>query len=424
MERNKLALFHSGTSEFCKLYRKENSSEYTLILRTGSNDTKHVYVILNGVEYEMCLFRSEETFDYYYYTIVLKNGVMIDYYFKVQLEKETVLYGIAGVFEDMNKPYKFELTSGFETPDWAKGAIMYQIFPDRFNNGDKTNDVESGEYAYVGTHVEKVDDWFEYPDKMDVNRFYGGDLQGVWDKLDYLEKLGVDVIYFNPLFVSPSNHKYDIQDYDYIDPHYGKIVKDGGNLLKAEDLDNTHASKYICRTTDKENLEASNRFFAEFVEEVHKRGMKIILDGVFNHCGSFNKWMDREGFYKTNGNYVPGAYSDKNSPYNSFFKFTKDSWPNNCNYEGWWGFDTLPKLNYEESEKLCQYIIDIGVKWVSPPYNVDGWRLDVAADLGHGSEYNHTFWKRFRKAVKAANKDAIILAEHYGAAKEWLRGDE
>ena len=130
------------------------------------------------------------------------------------------------------------------------------------------------------------------------DRFYGGDLQGVLEKLDYLQELGVEVVYFNPLFVSPSNHKYDIQDYDYIDPHYGRIVKDGGSPLPEGAQGNRDASMYQIRTGAKENLEASNALFAELVEEMHRRGMRVILDGVFNHCGSFNKWMDREQIYE------------------------------------------------------------------------------------------------------------------------------
>ena len=93
-------------------------------------------------------------------------------------------------------------------------------------------------------------------------------------------------------------------------------------------------------------------------------------------------------------------------------------------YEGWWGHNTLPKLNYEESPELEAYVLGVAKKWVSPPYNADGWRLDVAADLGHSQEYNHQFWKKFRKAVKEANPEALILAEHYGDPKEWLRGDQ
>ena len=179
----------------------------------------------------------------------------------------------------------------------------------------------TGEYAYIDEHVKKVEDWNRPPQAMDVRDFYGGDLQGVLDKLDYLKDLGVDVIYFNPLFVSPSNHKYDSQDYDYIDPHYGKIVKDGGEVLAEGDKDNAHATKYIERVTDKVNLEASNAFFVSLVEEIHKRGMKVILDGVFNHCGSFNKWLDREKIYENQNGYEKGAYISQDSPYRTFSVF-------------------------------------------------------------------------------------------------------
>ena len=262
---------------------------------------------------------------------------------------------------------------------------------------------------------------------MGVREFYGGDLQGVMDKLDYLQDLGVEVVYFNPLFVSPSNHKYDIQDYDYIDPHYGKIVDDGGEVLPDGVTDNSQATKYKKRTTGLKNLEASNELFIKLVEELHRRGMKVILDGVFNHCGSFNKWMDRERIYEGEEDYEPGAYVSADSPYRSYFRFFKEgpeNWPYNGNYDGLWGHDTLPKLNYEDSVKLENYILYIGRKWVSPPYNVDGWRLDVAADLGRSNEYNHDFWKKFRRAVKDANPSALILAEHYGDPRDWLKGDE
>ena len=137
--------------------------------------------------------------------------------------------------------------------------------------------------------------------------------------------------------------------------------------------------------------------------------------------------MDRERLYEGSAEYEPGAYISADSPYHSFFKFTENEpskWPDNATYEGWWGHNTLPKLNYEDSDKLEQYILSIGKKWVSPPYNADGWRLDVAADLGHSPDYNHEFWKKFRMVVKTANPDAIILAEHYGNPKAWLQGDE
>lgn len=294
--------------------------------------------------------------------------------------------------------------------------------------------METDEYFYIGEGTHKNSDWMKYPREMDVREFYGGDIAGVMQKLDYLQDLGVEAIYLNPIFVSPSNHKYDIQDYDYIDPHFGRIVKnDGENLQRDENGNliihdpehpNKDATRYICRVTDKENLEASNQLFIEFVEEVHRRGMKVILDGVFNHCGSFNKWLDRECIYEDAPGYEKGAFVSKDSPYRTFFKFREDTWPYNVNYDGWWGHDTLPKLNYEESPKLYEYIMRIARKWVSPPYNVDGWRLDVAADLGQTAEYNHHFWHEFRRNVKEANPNAIVLAEHYGDPTEWLKGDQ
>ena len=343
-------------------------------------------------------------------------------------------FNSVGVCSSVENYYNFSITPSFQTPDWAKGAIIYQIFVDRFYNGDRSNDVETDEYFYIGEGTHKNTDWMKYPREMDVREFYGGDIAGVMKKLDYLQDLGVEAIYLNPIFVSPSNHKYDIQDYDYIDPHFGRIVKnDGENLQRDENGNliihdpehpNKDATRYICRVTDKENLEASNQLFIEFVEEVHRRGMKVILDGVFNHCGSFNKWLDRECIYEDAPGYEKGAFVSKDSPYRTFFKFREDTWPYNVNYDGWWGHDTLPKLNYEESPKLYEYIMRIARKWVSPPYNVDGWRLDVAADLGQTAEYNHHFWHEFRRNVKEANPNAIVLAEHYGDPTEWLKGDQ
>ncbi|MDK2965147.1 MULTISPECIES: glycoside hydrolase family 13 protein [Lacrimispora] len=422
---NKDALFTDETDSFRFPSEPEEGDEVVLLFRTGVNNADSVSFIEAGRPSEIFMVKSDsdDLFDYYEYR--LKTGSdPIRYCFLVKKGDEVCYYnrlGPAGQYPDNGW---FIIVPGFTTPDWAKGAVMYQIFVDRFCNGDPSNDVVSEEYRYLGQRVTAVDSWDKYPDQFDVGCFYGGDLKGVWDKLDYLENLGVEVIYLNPIFVSPSNHKYDCQDYDYIDPHYGVIVKDGGETVAAEASDNLGATKYMIRTTNEENLKASNEFFARFVEEVHKRGMKVILDGVFNHCGSFNKWLDGERIYELSGSYEPGAYASENSPYRTFFKFTDTEWPYNNSYDGWWGHSTLPKLNYEGSEILCRYILDIAAKWVSDPYNADGWRLDVAADLGHSSQFNHKFWKDFRKAVKAANPNAIVLAEHYGDPSAWLQGDE
>lgn len=430
----KAALFSDGTREYRIPEEPECGENVKIRFRTGAGDVDHVYAVIrdggNRNECRRLELEKAETaetagrFDFYERTIQLGETPLI-YDFEVVKGDEVCHYNRLGVSEPGGMDAPFVITPGFHVPEWAKGALMYQIFVDRFNNGDPTNDVLGDEYVYIGFPVMKVEKWNERLSVLDVDRFYGGDIQGIWDKLDYLQSLKVEVLYLSPVFVSPSNHKYDCQDYEHIDPHYGVIVKDEGELVAADASDNRNAKRYSVRTSDRENLAASDAFFARFVQEVHKRGMRIILDGVFNHCGSFNKWMDREKIYEKDGGYEPGAYLSADSPYRDFFLF-KDAngWPDNDSYEGWWGHNTLPKLNYEGSEKLYQYVLDIAKRWLSPPYSIDGWRLDVAADLGHSPEMNHRFWRDFRKVVKEANPDALILAEHYGDATTWLSGDQ
>ena len=423
---NKTALFCDETEGYVYPPEPKESELVTFRFRTAKDDVDRVGLVTSADTYVMEKECTQGEFDYYTFETRLGEEPF-RYCFEVQSGTEKYYYGRCGISREILEYYSFVVVPGFSTPDWAKGAVMYQIFTDRFYNGDKSNDVETNEYYYIGDYSQRVTNWDKYPANMGVREFYGGDLQGVMDKLDYLQDLGVEVVYFNPLFVSPSNHKYDIQDYDYIDPHYGKIVDDGGEVLPNGVTDNSQATKYKKRTTGLKNLEASNELFIKLVEELHRRGMKVILDGVFNHCGSFNKWMDRERIYEGEEDYEPGAYVSADSPYRSYFRFFKEgpeNWPYNGNYDGWWGHDTLPKLNYEDSVKLENYILYIGRKWVSPPYNVDGWRLDVAADLGRSNEYNHEFWQKFRRAVKDANPNALILAEHYGDPSDWLKGDE
>lgn len=423
---NREALFCSATEDYRNPPEPDEDQDVLLRFRTGKDNAQHVYYVEDGAEVEIDKADSDELFDYYEYEITVGSDCVL-YHFKVVNGQDSCIYNRLGVTDDDRSCFDFAIIPGFHTPDWAKGAVMYQIFVDRFCNGDESNDVRTCEYVYIGRPVNRVEDWGKNPTTMDVGCFYGGDLKGVWEKLDYIQGLGVEVIYLNPIFVSPSNHKYDIQDYEHVDPHFGVIVEDKDGLVAADAVDNGNAEKYVIRTASPRNLEASDRFFAEFVEEIHRRGMKMILDGVFNHCGSFNKWLDGEEIYARQGGYEPGAFLSKDSPYRSFFQFydEKDSaWPRNKTYDGWWGHDTLPKLNYESSPMLVEYILDIARRWVSPPFNVDGWRLDVAADLGHTAEYNHEFWRKFRAAVKEVNPDALILAEHYGDPGPWLEGDQ
>ena len=418
------ALFADASANYVKPQEPKEGETVTFRFRTARNNVEHVYLCLGEKRIKMESVSHTEWFDFYEGTCSVGRKT-VSYYFEVNSGETRYFYNQKGPVREADPEFHFRITPGFSTPDWAKGAVFYQIYVDRFANGDPANDVLDHEYSYIDQPVHKVDDWSSLPEAMDVRNFYGGDLQGILDHLDYLEDLGVDVIYLNPIFVSPSNHKYDIQDYDFVDPHFGKIVVDDGELLPETGGENTSASRYIRRVTDRRNLEASNKFFVDFVKEVHRRGMKVILDGVFNHCGSFNKWLDAERIYEKQPGYEKGAYIDRNSPYRDFFKFyDMSAWPYNGEYDGWWGHKTLPKLNYEKSMRLRTYITHIGKKWVSPPYNADGWRLDVAADLGQSEEFNHSFWKNFRRAVKEANPNAIILAEHYGDPSAWLEGDQ
>ena len=316
----KRAIFSDTTQDYVTPAQPRSYDLIKIRIRTGVDNVDRVYLVCNGVRTMMMKESSDDLFDYYETEYQLENE-QIRYYFEIQVGKITCYYDSRGVQKQADEYYDFVIIPGFSTPDWAKGAVMYQIYVDRFCNGDPSNDVQTTEYIYIGNKTQHANDWYEYPAQMDVHRFYGGDLQGVLDKMDYLQDLGVEVIYFNPLFVSPSNHKYDIQDYDYIDPHFGKIVNESGELLGPDQNENRLASKYINRISNPENLEASNKLFAEVVAQAHKRGMKVILDGVFNHCGSFNKWLDRERIYENASGYEKGAHISADSPYRDYFSF-------------------------------------------------------------------------------------------------------
>jgi alpha-glucosidase len=368
--------------------------------------------------------KTDDVFDWYETEYTVKDVSTVYYAFLIAWKGKYIHYLRTGATLTDSVPFpdpahSFRIIPGFHVPEWAKGAVQYQIFPDRFRNGNPRTDVRSREYFYSGDYVRHAASWHELPQIGDYRVFYGGDLQGVMDKLDYLQELGVEVLYFNPIFVSPSSHKYDTQDYSHIDPHLTVVIQDKETSLKKNERKNTAAAQYVLRTTSIMNLKGSNAFFARLCQEVHRRGMKIILDGVFNHCGSFNRWMDREGIYRQSGAYLPGAYGDESSPYRNYFRFTGPK-----DYEAWWGVDTLPKLNYEGSSELCEEILRVAEAWASPPYSIDGWRLDVGADLGHSPDFNHLFWQAFRRRVKQANPNAVILAEHYGDPSSWLRGDQ
>ena len=420
---NRNALFSDETTLFKYPYAPKAGDTVTVRLRTLKNDVLKVYVCFGGRLREMTKEeQTDETFDFYRLEFTCPDDV-VSYYFQISDDDDLVYYNRLGPVTNNQEEYNFSFIPGFDVPDWAKGRVFYQIFTDRFRNGDPRNDVTDNEYYYTGGHVRAIDDWNKIPDSLDVGNFYGGDLQGVEQKISYLTSLGIEGIYFNPLFISPSNHKYDTQDYDNIDPHFAVVVDDCEHAMQHWEKHNGFAARYITRVTTSRNLSQSNAYFASLVEKLHSHGIAVILDGVFNHCGSFNKWLDREGIYLNKPGYSKGAYQSLRSPYRKYFAFEKNN-VTHSRYEGWWGFETMPKLNYENSDALCEDILNDGAKWVSAPYNADGWRLDVAADLGHSEQFNHKFWQAFSQRVKKANPRAFIFAEHYGDPSPWLNGRE
>lgn len=291
-----------------------------------------------------------------------------DYYFEIRAE-QTSYMGRFFCGGDPSAITPFAVLPALSVPEWAKGQIFYQIFPDRFCNGCPGNDVQTGEYSYPEFGAaERVTDWNSPPAARDVVRFYGGDLQGILGKLPYLRALGVDCLYLNPVFVSPSNHKYDTEDYHHIDPH----------LSDPRDPDG---------------------FFAFFTELLHKNGMRLILDGVFNHCSVDNAWV-------------------KDPDKADYFVCGEDG-----RRKTWWNIPTLPKLNYK-SPRLREEMLAVARKWVSEPFFADGWRLDVAPELAEDPQTNHSFWRAFRDAVREAAPDALVFAETYQDASDWLNTGE
>jgi len=245
----------------------------------------------------------------------------------------------------------------FRTPDWVKDAVFYQIFPERFANGDSSNDPAN------------VEPWGGEPGR---DNFFGGDLQGVIDHLDHLTELGVNAIYFNPLFEATTNHKYDTQDYMRVDPHFGTNAK-----LK------------------------------ELVDACHDRGIRVMLDAVFNHCG------------RTFAPFVDVLEKGADSRYAGWFhvrEFPLRTVDNIPTFDTFAFTPVMPKLNTEHPEAKA-YLLEAARYWLEE-IGIDGWRLDVA------NEVDHSFWREFRSVVKRANPEAYILGEIFHDSLPWLGGDQ
>jgi cyclomaltodextrinase / maltogenic alpha-amylase / neopullulanase len=312
-----------------------------------------------------------------------------------------------------------KLTKPAVVPSWAHDAIWYQIFPERFRNGLRKNDPR---LADIARH--RVPGWRVCPWGMDwyrrepwekplgdffhsvYLRRFGGDIAGIREKLDYLQDLGVNALYLNPVFQAPSLHKYDASCLHHVDPTLGPD-RAGDLRALAGARETEDPATWIWTSAD--------RALVDLVADVHARGMRIILDGVFNHAG-------RDFF----------AFRDllkkgRASRYRRWFKIKEWNDDGSFEYDGWFGFKGLPEFARTSGNlapPVARYVFDITRRWMDPDGDgnpadgIDGWRLDVAFCVPHG------FWKRWRRLVKSINPDAYLAAEIVTRADDYLRGDE
>ncbi len=273
--------------------------------------------------------------------------------------------------------HDFRLLADYAAPRWVTRSVFYQIFPDRFADGDPSNNVQSNAWLLHG-HPVQARAWDQPPGQANASlEFYGGDLQGITQRLEYLQQLGVNALYLNPIFCAPSVHRYDVTDYTQVDPHLG-----------------------------------GNKALAELRAALTKRDMRLMLDIVPNHCGVEHPWFR-------------AAQADPTSPYSDHFMFTAHP----DEYVSWLGVRSLPKLDYRSAE-LREYMFggdeSVFRRWMRPPYNIDGWRVDVANMLGqHGTtQIGAEIAREIRAAVKAERADAYLLSEHFFDATALLQGDQ
>ena len=375
--RLRLSVKNAGIPRSVRVFYKCEGGEETYA------DMPYVFSVMDMSVYEKELVMPEKP-------------CLVWYYFEVVTDSETVYYGNnrenlggKGVASSKKPDNSFQITvynESYKTPEWFRHAVAYQIFPDRFFNGN-----ENGEFLGNRNDIIKRN-WGDMPfykaeqfgGEYRSNDFFGGNLEGIIKKLPYLEDLGITVIYLNPIFKAASNHKYDTGSYEEIDPLFG-----------------------------------DEKTFSRLCSEAKKRGIRIILDGVFNHTGDDSQYFNKYGNYDS-----IGAYQSKESPYYSWFNFIE--FPNV--YESWWGMTTLPQVN-EKSEALREYLLSgensIVKKWIR--LGASGWRLDVVDELPD------FFVKELRKAVKEVNPEAVIIGEvwedasnkvAYGQRREYFYGDE
>lgn len=367
----KEAIYHRPKNNFAYAYDEETLH---IRLQTKRNDIDHVSLI-HGDPYDwenekwqkskktMNRIASDHLFDYWFVEVKPPRRRM-RYGFEISDGNETTIYTEKGFYKEASDDVQFyfcfpflNTIDVFKAPDWIKDTVWYQIFPERFANGDPSINPE-------GTLP-----WGS--EKPKQKNFFGGDFEGVMNHLDYLTDLGINGIYFTPIFKAHSNHKYDTIDYMEIDPQFG----------------------------DKET-------FKRFVQKCHEKGIRVMLDAVFNHSGyyfhQFQDVLEKGESSKYTDWFHLHDFPVKKEPHPNYDTFA---------YEG-----NMPKLNTEHPE-VKGYLLNVAKYWVEE-FDIDGWRLDVA------NEVDHQFWREFRQAVKSVKEDVYILGEIWHDSMPWLQGDQ
>ena len=374
------AIYHRPESEYAYLYKE---GQVHIRIRTKKEDIEKIllhygdpFIFLeNSYEdvKEMVKVTSDALFDYWQVAVSVRFA-RLQYFFELRdKEGQSILYGDKGfvvnspenLASEGNRfkfPYIHEI-DGCQVPDWVSKTVWYQIFPERFANGNAELSPE-GALSWNAAISPKTTD------------FFGGDLHGIIDHLDYLQDLGITGLYLCPIFESPSNHKYNTTDYFEIDRHFG----------------------------DKET-------FRQLVDQAHQRGMKVMLDAVFNHMGDQSaQWQDilKHGEKSV---YKDWFHIQK-------FPVTNDKLmnPKELPYHTFAFASYMPKLNTANPE-VKDYLLSVATYWIEH-FDIDAWRLDVA------NEVDHQFWRDFRKAVLAKKPDLYILGEVWHTSQPWLNGDE
>lgn len=376
------SVYSDTTKNFVSNPYPKKGEKITIYLRVLKNDDlKHVFLRSReyGVEflYEMQPDFVQQNLVYYKVEVAIKDPYF-NYQFYLVLDDKTFYYTQYRITDYIPSEEKdFVILADYKAPCWVKDSVFYQIFPDRFCNGDPSLNVKTGEYSYQGFSTTE-EEWDSVPKEFEQGHnldFHNGDLYGIIKKLDYLQDLGINAIYLNPIFLSPSTHKYDALDYFKIDPHLG-----------------------------------GEKAFSELISELHKRGMKLMLDISVNHTSNNSVWFKE-------------AYENKNSPYRDFYFFNEDN-----SYATWFGVKTMPQLNYG-SKSLRDIIYknkdSVLKKWMLPPFGIDGWRFDVADCLARNEilDVHDEVLSEIRTELKSVNSEAYLLAEEWADCSTDLKGN-